>query len=89
MNKVIVDANKLVYRRIHKVVVDRGLCIGAGPCVVVAPDAFDLDKEDKAFVKGSWKKLDNDTLLIAAQSCPVQAIFLYNKKGKQIFPNQI
>jgi ferredoxin len=77
---------KKVKNKVSKVVVDRDLCIGAAPCIAVAPYAFDLDDNGIAIVKKSWKKHTDDDLIIAAQSCPVQAIFLYDKEGKQIFP---
>ncbi|PIR43156.1 ferredoxin [candidate division WWE3 bacterium CG10_big_fil_rev_8_21_14_0_10_32_10] len=73
-------------RKIHKIVVDRNLCTGLAPCIAVAPKAFELDDEYKAVVKKGWEDLDDDVLLIAAQSCPVMAIILYDKQGKQIFP---
>lgn len=73
-------------RKVASVVVDRDLCIGAAPCVAVAPKAFDLDSEGKAIVKKTFLKHSDDELLIAAQSCPVMAILLYDKDGKQIFP---
>lgn len=73
-------------RKIAQVVVDRDLCIGAAPCIAVAPKAFDLDKEGKAIVKKTWTSHTDDELIIAAQSCPVMAILLYDKSGKQVFP---
>lgn len=73
-------------RKIAKIVVDRDLCIGAGPCVAVGPMAFKLDKEAKAVVKKEWIKHSDDELIIAAQSCPVMAILLYDENGNQIFP---
>jgi ferredoxin len=73
-------------KKIHKVYVDREACIGAVTCVVVAPDAFEMDSEDIAVVKHGAEKLDDAQLLMAAQACPVQAIILYDKDGKQIFP---
>lgn len=73
-------------RKIYKIVVDRDMCIGAAPCIAVAPEAFDLDSEAKAVVKKTWKKVSDDELIIAAQSCPVQAILLFDKDGNQIFP---
>jgi len=54
--------------------------------VAVAPNAFDLDNEGKAIVKKTYLNHTDDELLIAAQSCPVMAILLYDKDGKQIFP---
>ncbi len=67
-------------RKVAKVVVQRDLCIGAGPCVVVAPKSFELDAENKAIVLENPDATDNE-LLLAAQSCPTQAIFLYDKDG--------
>ncbi len=70
---------------IAKVVVDRDICIGAAPCVTVAPGVFQLDDENKAYVVDP-KAADDETLLLAAQSCPVQAISLFDETGRQIFP---
>ncbi|HLC93413.1 MAG TPA: ferredoxin [Patescibacteria group bacterium] len=65
---------------------DRKACIGAGTCVVVSPDGFELDEHDIAVVKSGAEKLDDDQLLMAAQSCPTAAIILYDEDGNQIFP---
>ncbi|MDD5251299.1 MAG: ferredoxin [Patescibacteria group bacterium] len=87
--------------KIAKVEVKRDICIGATPCVVAAPAAMELDAENKAVYKlkdgvrssGPVDRaqledpsVDDDTLLIAAQSCPVKAIFLYDETGKQVYP---
>ncbi|MFZ2804490.1 MAG: ferredoxin [Patescibacteria group bacterium] len=71
--------------KIAKIVVDRDLCIGAAPCVVVAPGVFQLDDENKAYIVDP-KAADDETLLLAAQSCPVLAIILYDENGKQVYP---
>lgn len=71
--------------KIGKVVVDRELCIGAAPCVTVAPGVFQLDDENKAYVVNQ-KGADDETILLAAQSCPVQAIIIYDEEGNQIYP---
>ncbi|MDO8583845.1 MAG: ferredoxin [bacterium] len=71
--------------KIAKIIVDRELCIGAAPCVVVAPGVFQLDEENKAIVIDA-KGADDETILLAAQSCPVAAIKLFDEEGKQIFP---
>lgn len=71
--------------KISKVVVDRDLCIGAAPCVTVAPAVFQLDEENKAYVVDQ-NGADAETILMAAQSCPVQAILVYDEDGKQIYP---
>ncbi|NBO23183.1 ferredoxin [bacterium] len=73
-------------KKIHKIVVDRKACIGVATCVVIAPDAFDLDESGIAIVKEGAENLDDNKLLMAAQSCPVLAIHLYDKEGNKIFP---
>jgi ferredoxin len=72
--------------KISKVVVDRNLCIGAAPCTTVAPDAFELDDEGKAVVKPGWTNVEGKTILEAAESCPVNAILVYDDTGAQIYP---
>lgn len=71
--------------KIARVEVDRDLCIGAAPCVVVAPGVFQLDEENKAVVIDQ-KGADDETIMLAAQACPVQAIRVFDEEGKQIYP---
>ena len=71
---------------ISKIVVDRDACIGAAPCVTVAPGVFQMDDENKAYIVDE-NGADAETILLAAQSCPVQAILLYDEEGKQIYPD--
>ena len=88
-------------QKIKYLMVDRDLCIGAASCVAVYPEVFQLDGENKAVIlqkagiQTSDKTdidvlevsaLDDDLLLLAAQSCPTAAIFLYDADGTQIFP---
>ncbi len=87
-------------RRVHKLTVDRNLCIGAASCVSLAPTVFELDNENKAVMAQADKKdsgpverfklkdqsIPDQQLIDAAQSCPTQAIFLHDETGKQIFP---
>ena len=73
-------------KKFKKIVVDRNACISAATCVVVSPEAFDLDEDGIAIVKNGALKVDESTLLIAAQSCPTQAILLFDENDKQIFP---
>lgn len=67
------------------ILVDRELCIGAAPCVAVAPDVFQLDEEGKAYVVDK-KGTDRETIIMAAESCPTVAIFLYEDDGTVIYP---
>lgn len=71
---------------IAKIDIDRELCIGAASCVVIAPEAFELDDENKAKVKPDWRQLTDEQLLNAAKSCPVLAIYLYGQNGQRIYP---
>jgi ferredoxin len=70
---------------ISKIVVDRDLCIGAASCVAVSGETWELDNENKAVVTKA-DAVDDETLIMSAQSCPTKAIFLFDKEGKQIFP---
>jgi len=71
--------------KISRIEVDRDLCIGAAPCVTVAPGVFQLDEENKAYVVDP-KGADDETILLAAQSCPVQAIKIFDEDGNQVYP---
>jgi len=86
---------------IKTLLVDRDTCIGAASCVAVYPDVFELDEENKAVLKLEDGKntsdetdvkaldvgsVDNDSLMVAAQSCPVAAIYLYDEEGNKVFP---
>lgn len=64
--------------------VARELCIGAAPCVAVAGNVFQLDEEGIAVVVGP--STDDTNTRLAAEACPVRAIFLYDDNKKQLFP---
>lgn len=64
--------------------ITRGTCIGAAPCVAIAGDVFQLDEEGKAFVVGTSD--DTAKIKLAAESCPVRAIYLYDDNKNQIYP---
>jgi ferredoxin len=68
-----------------KIEVKRDICIGAAPCVAIAGAVFQLDEEGKAYVVDP-KGADDATIMMAAEACPVRAIFLYDDSGKQIYP---
>ncbi len=86
---------------ITKIVVDRNVCIGATPCVFAAGTVFEMDGDNKAILKqkngvktsgpAERSQLEDeavadDTLMAAAQSCPVRAISLFDETGKQVYP---
>lgn len=66
--------------------INRKLCIGAGSCVAVAPQAFTLDHEAKAIFLPGASDEGEQTILDAARACPVSAIMVKNLSGKKIFP---
>jgi ferredoxin len=70
----------------YKIVCDKNVCIGAGPCVAIAGGVFQLDEEGKVYVVDP-DGADDETILMAAQACPVKAIIIFDKEtGKQIYP---
>ncbi len=66
--------------------IDRSLCIGAATCVALAPKAWALDDEAKAVILDTAEEETDETLMEAAKSCPVMAIFITDENGKQLFP---
>ncbi len=68
-----------------RVRVDRDLCLSVGNCVALAPTVFTLDEENKAVVLDP-SSVDDDTLLEAAESCPVDAIVVEDDEGHQLYP---
>ncbi|MEK7576137.1 MAG: ferredoxin [Patescibacteria group bacterium] len=79
------DENKPKIPKIARIFVDRDLCIGAASCIAIAPGVFALDDENKATVINE-KGADDETILLAAQSCPTRAIILFDEHGNQIYP---
>lgn len=83
-----------------KVKVDSDLCIGAASCVTIAPETFQLNEENKAWVLdhgeepgGSVYERDlevteaeYENILLGAQSCPTLAVIITDESGKQVFP---
>ncbi len=80
------DAKPRKKGKIKKIVVDQDACVSVSSCVAVAPDVFQLDEEGKAYIVDP-DSVDDDTLLLSAQSCPLLAIHLYDDKGNKIFPD--
>lgn len=70
----------------YQVEVIRDKCIGAASCVAIAPRVFQLD-EEKIAILVSQDGEDDDTKLLAAQSCPTAAIIVTDRQtGQQIWP---
>lgn len=56
-----------------KIIVDKDKCIGCGTCVALAPEIFEMDDEGKSIIKKD-PTIDEETLKLAIDSCPSQAI---------------
>ena len=66
--------------------VDRELCFGFCDCVDSAPGVFELDDENKSIVVDPDAQ-DRDAIILAAQDCPVDAIFIVDQEsGEQLYP---
>ncbi len=70
----------------YKVYINRNFCIGDAVCAGVAPKAFTLDDEEKSVILETADQETIDTIILAAQTCPVQAITIENDKGERVFP---
>ncbi|MCF2532764.1 ferredoxin [Yinghuangia soli] len=69
-----------------RVEVDRSVCIGSGMCIGSAPDDFKLDAG-----RQSHPRLEilpsSDAVMEAAESCPVEAISIFDAEtGATLFP---
>lgn len=59
--------------------VDKDKCVGDRICASMHPDIFDMDSDNKAFVKEGMEELEGDDLeraKEAADACPVDAIII-------------
>lgn len=83
-----------------RIVVDPDLCIGAASCVTIDPASFVLNGENKAEVlvhgeapegpsyerEVEMTEDEKERLILAAESCPTLAIFIFDEEGTQLFP---
>lgn len=80
------DKSEAVREDGSTITVDLNKCIAAGPCAIAAPGVFEIRPEDgKAIIRNP----DGESLekvLEAARCCPILAIMIKDKNGKQIFP---
>jgi len=71
-----------------RIEVDRDCCIGAGVCISEAFNTFGIDEGQLVYVKDP-KGNDDESIVKAAEGCPVSAIRLYNlETGEKIFPKE-
>ena len=71
-----------------KIVVNEEECIGDGLCAQEAPGTFEMNDDDKAVVLNPPTD-EEETIIEAASSCPVDAITVTDEEsGKQLYPEE-
>jgi ferredoxin len=65
--------------------IDRGLCVGFGDCLELAPEAFELDAENVAIFLRP-ERVERERLLAACDACPVDALTVWDAAGAQLVP---
>lgn len=79
-----VNKSKMIGK--YRVEVLRDKCIAAASCTFIAPQVFELDEENLVRIL-SQDGADDETKLLAAQSCPTAAIVVIDTEtGKQVWP---
>ena len=69
-----------------KICIDREQCIGDGICVNEAPETFDMDDDQLAFVRPEIGD-DKECIMAAAEACPLDIIVVQDaESGKQLYP---
>lgn len=68
-----------------RVRIDREKCIGSANCIATAPSAFWIDEERKARPLQP-DSVDDESLLLSAESCPTEAIILEDDDGRRVYP---
>ena len=77
-----------VERKIAELMVkiDRTTCIASQNCIKAAPKLFELDDERICTFLDSIEEKETEKIIEACSVCPVSALFVYGKDGKQIVP---
>ena len=78
----------IVERKISDLLVriERPTCIGSENCIKAAPKLFVLDSERYCSFVESAEETDKEKIIEACSVCPVNALYVYDEKGKQIVP---
>ncbi|HEY8373547.1 MAG TPA: ferredoxin [Pseudonocardiaceae bacterium] len=66
--------------------VDAGVCIGSGMCASIAPRHFTLDGDRSRPV--AERIAPEESVLDAADSCPMEAIRVFDETGTQLAPTE-
>lgn len=68
-----------------KVTVNRDACLGSGICAATAPRRFRLDDGKSRAIQEDTEP--DDIVLAIADTCPAEAIIVYNAAGRRIAPD--
>ncbi len=66
--------------------VDRAACISSASCISIAPGTYALDDAEGKVVIVDPNKDNLNQIIDGAKSCPVNAITVFDKDGKQLWP---
>lgn len=70
----------------YEISIDKFKCVGSTLCIMDAPEVFALDSEHQSQVIDA-SGTDDEAILHAAQSCPMNAIVLVDKEtGAKVWP---
>lgn len=68
----------------YRVEIDHSICSGTSNCAEEAPDAYEINDRGLAVLKPGDHPLE--ALCRGAESCPVEAIRVYDATGRRIYP---
>lgn len=66
--------------------IDRTSCIATTNCIKVAPEVFELDAENICSFIEPVIEIEKDRIIEACFVCPVNALYVLDKEGRQIIP---
>ena len=66
--------------------IDRSTCIATSNCIKVAPGVFELDDERICSFVNPSEESEKEILIEACSVCPVNALYVLDKEGKQVVP---
>jgi len=71
-----------------RITIDRGRCIGAGACLVAAPESFELDGSHRASLRIDAGH-DRAAVRLAVESCPLGALGLIRESDAEGGPGVV
>lgn len=66
--------------------IDRLICVGFEDCIEVSPESFEIDDEGIAVFRPGVEGVSPEELIEACESCPVDALTVFDARGIQIVP---